>query len=376
MSTLFSPIALRGLTLKNRAVVAPMCQYSAENGMASDYHLVHLGRFALGGFGTVMVEATAVSPEGRITRGDMGLWSDAHVAPLARIADFLRRHGATPAIQLAHAGRKGSSRRPWRGPGAINEADRIELGDEPWEIVSATSEKHHETYDQPHELDRAGIARIVEDFEATARRALEAGFDIVEVHCAHGYLLNQFLSPFSNKRGDDYGGSFENRTRLPLEVIERVRKLWPRDRPVFVRISSIDGIEGGWSIEDSIAFAAELKGRGVDVVDCSSGGFSGARFPIHPLYQTPHAESIKAGAGIATMAVGLITRPEEAEAIVADGKADLVAFAREALVDPNWAVRAKHLLDGGDEAYDAWPIQAGYAVKAQSKVLGDPAARR
>jgi 2,4-dienoyl-CoA reductase-like NADH-dependent reductase (Old Yellow Enzyme family) len=376
LSKLFSPLTLRGLTLKNRAIVSPMCQYSADGGIASDYHLVHLGRFALGGFGTVMVEATAVSPEGRITAGDMGIWSQDHVAPLARIAAFLRDNGAAPAIQLAHAGRKGSSRRPWRGAGAIDDTDRIEIGDEPWSTVAPTAERHQDSYAVPEELDRAGIAKVADDFEAAAGRALEAGFDIVEVHCAHGYLLNQFLSPISNKRSDQFGGAFENRARLPLDIVGRVRRLWPQDKPVFVRISAIDGLEGGWTIEDSVAFARQLRELGVDVVDCSSGGFSGARFPVGPLYQTPHAATVRSGAGIATMAVGLISQPEEAEAIVADGQADLVAFAREALVDPNWALRARHTLDGGEEAFADWPIQSGYAVRAQAKILGEPVARR
>lgn len=374
MSHLFSPATLRGLTLRNRTVVAPMCQYSAVDGMASDYHLVHLGRFALGGFGAVMVEASAVTRDGRISYGDMGIWSDAHIAPLARIATFLKQHGAAPAIQLAHAGRKGSSRRPWDGGGGVGSPEEDARGESAWPIVGPTSEAHGEGFHPPHALDDAGLDDLRKAYADAATRALKAGFEIAEVHCAHGYLLNQFLSPAGNTRTDRYGGSLENRMRFPLEIVDIVRATWPQELPLFVRISSIDGVAGGWTIEDSVAFARELKAHGVDVVDCSSGGFAGARFPIHPGYQVPHAETVKRETGIATMAVGLINDPQEAEALIADGKADLVAFAREALFEPNWAVRAQHVLEG-DEAYATWPLQSGYAVRAQAKMLGDPAGR-
>jgi 2,4-dienoyl-CoA reductase-like NADH-dependent reductase (Old Yellow Enzyme family) len=369
MSALFSPFSIRGLTLKNRVVVSPMCQYSAEEGIASDYHLVHLGRFALGGFGTVMVEATAVTREGRITHGDMGIWSDVHVEPLARIARFLRVHGAVPAIQLAHAGRKGSARRPWRGAGSIVPADTAELGDQPWLTVAPSALAQADNYLAPAELDLDGIAAIRAAFGAAAQRALAAGFDIVEVHCAHGYLLNEFLSPVANKRSDSYGGSRDNRMRLPLEVIGDVRAFWPRDRPIFVRVSATDGIAGGWTIDDSVAFAGEMKRIGVDVVDCSSGGFANAAISPKPHYQVPHAEAVRRSTGIATMAVGLIFEPEAAERVVASGEADLIALAREALNDPNWPLHAMNKLDTAADPYASWPKQAGYAIRARAKVL-------
>jgi 2,4-dienoyl-CoA reductase-like NADH-dependent reductase (Old Yellow Enzyme family) len=369
MNALFSPFRIRGLTLKNRVVVSPMCQYSAEDGMANDYHLVHLGRFALGGFGTVMVEATAVTPEGRISHGDMGIWSDAHVEPLARIAHFAKAQGAAPGIQLAHAGRKGSARRPWRGAGTVVEADAVELGDEPWVTVAPSALAHAENFAAPAELDREGIARIRAAFGDAARRAGAAGFDIIELHCAHGYLLNQFLSPVANKRTDRYGGSRDNRMRLPLEIAGDLRAIWPADKPVFVRVSATDAIEGGWTIEDTVAFALELKRIGIDLIDCSSGGFAGAAFNPKPHYQVPHAEAVRHGADIPTMAVGVIFDPEGAEQVIADGKADLIALAREALNDPNWPLHAMKKLATAGDPYTAWPKQSGYAVRALSNVL-------
>jgi 2,4-dienoyl-CoA reductase-like NADH-dependent reductase (Old Yellow Enzyme family) len=369
MSTLFSPLQLRGATLKNRLVVSPMCQYSADNGIANDYHLVHLGRFALGGFAAVTVEATAVTPEGRITHGDMGIWSDAHVEPLARIARFVKASGAVPGIQLAHAGRKGSARRPWRGTGSVVEADAIDLGDLPWLTAAPSALAHDDSFAAPAELSLDGIAEIRAAFGAAARRALAAGFDIVEVHSAHGYLLNEFLSPVANKRSDSYGGSRENRMRLPLEVVADVRAIWPADRPMFVRISAIDGIDGGWTIDDTIAYALELKKLGVDAIDCSSGGFAGASLGIKPHYQVAHAQAVREATGIPTIAVGLIFDPQAAETIVATGKADLVALGREALNDPNWPLHALKALAGSPDPYTAWPRQAAYAIRGRARVL-------
>lgn len=374
MSSLFTPLALRGLTLRNRLVVSPMCQYSADDGMANDYHLVHLGRFALGGFAAVIVEATAVAPEGRISHGDMGIWSDAHIEPLARIARFLGAYDAAPGIQLAHAGRKGSSRRPWRGAGTVVAADAEDLGDLPWQTVAPSALAHAENYASPDELDLDGIAGIRAAFGAAARRALAAGFEIVEVHAAHGYLLNEFLSPIANRRNDRYGGSIENRMRLPLEIVADVRAIWPHDKPVFVRISATDNIEGGWTVDDSVTFARELKALGVDLVDCSSGGFAGAAFTPTPHYQVPNAEVVRRRAGIPTMAVGMIFDARAAQSIVADGQADLVALARSALNDPNWPLHAMKELAGGDDArFATWPTQAGYAVRAQEKAIAQAA---
>ena len=299
----------------------------------------------------------------------MGIWSDAHIEPLARIARFVRAQGAVPGIQLAHAGRKGSARRPWRGAGSVVEADAIDLGDEPWLTAAPSALAHDDSFAAPAELSLDGIASIRAAFGAAAKRALAAGFDIVEVHSAHGYLLNEFLSPVANKRSDAYGGSRDNRMRLPLEIVGDVRAIWPADRPVFVRVSATDGIDGGWTIDDTVAYALELKKLGVDAVDCSSGGFAGAALGIKPHYQVPHAAAVRRAAGIATMAVGLIFDPEAAEAIVATGEADLVALAREALNDPNWPLHAMKILAGSPDLYAAWPKQAGYAIRARARVL-------
>jgi 2,4-dienoyl-CoA reductase-like NADH-dependent reductase (Old Yellow Enzyme family) len=357
MPHLFTPITFRGLTLKNRTVVSPMCQYSARHGYANDWHLVHLGRFALGGFGTVMVEATGVVPEGRITYGCLGLWEDGQIAPLQRIVDFLHGQGAAAAIQLAHAGRKGSTPIPWRGVFNETEAEKMQLGFETWQPVAPSAVAHNDRHQVPSALDSAGLERVRAGFVSSAQRALSAGFDIVELHGAHGYLLNEFLSPVANRRTDQYGGSRENRMRFPLEVVEAVRRVWPASKPLFMRISAQDWITDGWQIEDSIVFARELAARGVDVIDCSSGGFDGAVLKPAPYYQTPFAAAVKHSAGIATMAIGLIADPAGAEALLARGDADLVALARGALDDPNWAVHASLATGVEGDPYAMWPNQ-------------------
>lgn len=371
MSMLLSPLSLRSITLRNRLVVSPMCQYSAVDGFANDWHFVHLGRFAAGGFGLVVMEATAVVPEGRITYGDLGLWSDDQMAPLRRIVAFLHGQGAAAGIQLAHAGRKAATALPWRNGFDETEAEKPAVGFTEWQPVAPSAEIHGEggTFKVPRALDRAEIEALPAAFAAAARRALDVGFDLVEVHAAHGYLLNQFLSPLANHRTDEWGGSRENRMRLPLAVVEAVRAVWPADKPLFVRISATDAHPDGWSVEDSIVFARELKARGVDVVDCSSGGFSGASIKPGPAYQLPLSAAVREGAGIATMTVGLITEPAEAEAAVAEGKADLVALARAALDDPNWPLHARATLAGEGDPYAAWPKQAGYAVRNMDRVL-------
>lgn len=369
MTKLFEPMTFRGLTLKNRVIVAPMCQYSARHGYANDWHLVHLGRFALGGFSLVIVEATGVTPEGRITYGCPGLWEDGQIAPMKRIADFLRAHGSAAGIQLAHAGRKASSTIPWRGAFNETEAEKQALGFESWTPVAPSAERHMPSYAMPETLDDAGMARIRDGFAAAARRADAAGFDMIELHSAHGYLLNQFLSPIANHRSDAYGGSLENRMRFPLEVAAAVRKAWPDHKPAFVRISVVDWIEGGVTVEESIAYAKALKALGYDVVHCTTGGFDGAKPKVGPLYQVPMAEAIRHGADVPTAAVGLITRPAEAEQILAEGKADLVALARQALDDPNWPLHALRELVGGDN-YAAWPQQAGYGIRNKDRALG------
>jgi 2,4-dienoyl-CoA reductase-like NADH-dependent reductase (Old Yellow Enzyme family) len=372
MSLLFTPLALRGLTLRNRTVVSPMCQYSAKDGIANDWHLVHLGRFALGGFGLVIVEATGVTPEGRISYGDLGLWNDDQIAPLARIVDFLKKQGAAAGIQLAHAGRKASTPIAWRGGFNETEDEKPRVGWQSWVPVAPSPIIHstrHPDFKTPAELDKAGIARTVAAFADAARRADKAGFDLIEIHGAHGYLINQFLSPISNHRTDEYGGPRENRMRFALEVAAAVRGAWPADKPISMRISTTDGSPGGWSVEDSQVLATELAACGIDIIDCSSGGFDGYGLKAAPLYQVPLSKAVR-DTGIKTMTVGLIGDPHDAETILQRGDADLVALARGALDDPNWAIHAHHALDGGGEVYDLWPIQQRNRLRDRDRVLG------
>lgn len=351
---LFSPITIGSVTLPNRIVVSPMCEYSCEDGFANDWHLVHLGSRAVGGAALVFTEATAVTPEGRISPQDLGLWKDEHIAPLARITAFLHSQGAHSGIQLAHAGRKASTFRPWSGEGAISP----DQGG--WPNVLAPSALQFTTnYPQPHELDRAGIAAITAAFRQAASRADRAGFDVIEIHSAHGYLLHEFLSPISNHRSDEYGGSFENRVRLLLEVVAAVREVWPRERPLFVRISATDWLENqnpdtAWDLPQSVRLASLLRACGVDLIDVSSGGnVPGAAIPVGPGFQTPFAEAIRKDTGILTGAVGMITDPAQAAHIVRTGQADLIFMAREFLRDPYWPLHAAQSL--GEPA--SWPAQ-------------------
>jgi 2,4-dienoyl-CoA reductase-like NADH-dependent reductase (Old Yellow Enzyme family) len=369
---LLQPFDLRGVPLRNRIVISPMCQYSAVDGVAGDWHTVQYGRFAVGGAGLVFLEATAVLPEGRITHGDLGLWSEEQVAPLARIAAFLKAQGAAAGIQIGHAGRKASMQRPWHGNGPLNAADAAR-GDLPWEIVSSAALPIGEGWLVPRALDEAGILRVRDAFVAAAERALRAGFDALELHMAHGYLLHQFLSPLVNRRNDAWGGDAEGRMRLPLDVARAVRAVWPADRPLFARISAVDGAEGGLELEDQIAFARRLREAGVDVVDCSSGGVAGsataAKGPPRTYgFQLPFAARIRAEAGVATMAVGLIVDPRQAEAALRAGEADLVAIGREALEDPNWPQRAAAVLGGGPD-YASAPPQHGWWLANRAPVL-------
>ncbi|HSO47520.1 MAG TPA: NADH:flavin oxidoreductase/NADH oxidase [Rhizobiaceae bacterium] len=370
MSKLFSQYRLRDLVLRNRTVVSPMCQYSALDGLANDWHFVHLGRFALGGFGLVIVEATAVTPEGRITYGDLGLWNDSQIEPLRRIAAFLKKEGAATGIQLAHAGRKASTPIAWRRGFDETEEEKAQFGFQLWRPVAPSAKQHSEApeFQTPEPLDRAGIARVIDGFRDATVRALNAGFDLVEIHAAHGYLISEFLSPYANERTDEYGGSLENRMRLLLEVTDAVRAVWPADKPLSVRISAVDGIDGGWSVEDSMALARALKPRGVDLIDCSSGGFDSYNQKIGPHYQVPMAAAVRS-TGIPVMAVGLITDPLAAEAIVENGEADLVALARGALNDPNWPVHARHAIEGGEAAYELWPKQARGRIRDKDRAL-------
>jgi 2,4-dienoyl-CoA reductase-like NADH-dependent reductase (Old Yellow Enzyme family) len=368
---LFTPLRLRDVTLRNRAMLSPMCTYSAVDGLAGDWHLAHLAQFALGGFAIVCVEATAVTEQGRITYGDVGLWSSAHIAPLARIAATLRERGAVPAIQLAHAGRKASSQRPWHGMGPLTAADRAARDEAPWPTVAPTAEPMDAGWHAPAALDLADIRALVAAWRDAAARARDAGFDIVELHSAHGYLNHQFLSPLVNRRNDAYGGDRAGRMRFPLEVAEAVRAEWPKEKPMFCRISSVDGIAGGWELDDSVAFARELKARGIDAVDCSSGGVVGSAtaraVPRGLGFQVPFAERIRRDAGIATIAVGLILTGEQAEEVLRNGQADLIAVAREALTDPYWPRHAARAL--GAEGFADWPHQYGWWLDKREATL-------
>jgi 2,4-dienoyl-CoA reductase-like NADH-dependent reductase (Old Yellow Enzyme family) len=356
---LLSPLTLRSLTLRNRIAMAPMCQYSAEEGMANDWHLVHLGSRAVGGAGLVIVEATGVTRDGRITPGDLGIWSDEHIEPLARIARFVDSQGAVAGIQLAHAGRKASTAAPWTGGATLK--TEVEGG---WPVVAPSAIPFNPGDAAPIALDLAGIDGIVDAFEAAARRALAAGFKILEIHAAHGYLLHQFLSPHSNQRDDAYGGSLENRMRLVLRVTERVRAAVPAGLPLFVRISATDWATGGWDIEGSVELARRLKDLGVDLIDVSTGGnLPTARIPVAKRYQVPCSRRIRDDAGIATAAVGLITDAKEADEIVTGGDADLVLLGRELLREPYWALKAQHAFEEEPD----WPVQYGYAVKRRAK---------
>jgi 2,4-dienoyl-CoA reductase-like NADH-dependent reductase (Old Yellow Enzyme family) len=369
MSKLFSPATLRGLTLRNRTVVAPMCQYSAQDGFANDWHFVHLGRFAIGGFGLVILESTAVVPEGRISYADLGLWKDEQVAPLAHIVDFLHKQGAAAGIQLGHAGRKASTPVPWRNGFDETDTEKAALHFESWTPVAPSALIHAEgkNFTTPVALDDAGIRDVIDSFAAAASRANEAGFDTIEVHAAHGYLLDQFLSPLANKRTDRYGGSRENRMRLLLEVVDAVRAVWPSEKPLLVRLSVSDWHAEGWQVEDSVVLARELKARGVDAIDASSGGFEGAKIPAAADYQVPFAKTIRAETGLPTIAVGLLGNVNRAEEIIATGEADFIALARGALDEPNWPVHARHEL--GDNDYDLWPDQAK-RVRERDRALG------
>ena len=357
MSQLFSPASLRSLNLRNRTIVAPMCQYSAIDGFANDWHFVHLGRFAMGGFGLILLEATGVTAEGRISYGDLGIWKDEHIAPLKRIVDFLHSQGAAAGIQLAHAGRKASTPVSWNTEKIQSPEGRQSVGYEAWTPVAPSAVAHSSdpSFTEPTALDLDGIKGVIDAFVAGAERALAAGFDTVEIHAAHGYLLNQFLSPLANKRTDQYGGSRENRMRLVLEVTEAVRAVWPENLPVLVRISVSDNHPDGWQVEDSVALSKALKAIGVDAIDCTSGGFDGGAIASVAHYQVPFAQAVREGADIPTIAVGLIDEAHQAEAIIAKGEADFVALARGALDDPNWALHANHSLGASD--YTLWPVQ-------------------
>lgn len=363
---LFDAIRIREVPIRNRIVVSPMCQYSAQDGHVTDWHLVHLGKFAQGGAGVVFVEATAVEKRGRITHGDTGIWDDAHIEGLRRISSFIKSQGATPAIQLAHAGRKSSMARPWHGNGPLTQAD-LDRGDKPWSTVGPNDRSLGDGWIKPRPLQQGDLEHVKNAYRQAVRRARAAGFEILEIHAAHGYLLHSFLSPLSNS------GDLAGRMRFPLDVVKEVRACW--DKPLFVRVSSIDDVEDGWSIEDTILLARELGKAGVDVVDCSSGGILGSATAATktlvarvPGFQIPYAERVRKEAGVMTMAVGLILTPQQAEEALAGGRADLVAIGREALYDPNWPQHAAAAL-GADPEFQNWPVQYGWWLTRRETLL-------
>ena len=349
MPGLFDPLAIRGINFANRVFVSPMCQYSSDDGYASDWHLVHLGSRAVGGAGLVLTEATAVLPEGRISPQDLGIWADGHIEMLSRIVRFIHEQGSIAGMQLAHAGRKASTSRPWEGHDAVPESEGG------WKkVVAPSALAFSETYPMPQALTLDGIQEVVSAFAAAARRACQAGFRVVEIHAAHGYLIHEFLSPLSNQREDDYGGSFENRTRLCREVVAAVRSVWPKELPLFLRLSATDWVENGWNIDESVELAGTLKAMGVDLIDCSSGGnVPHAKIPVGAGYQAAFAERIRHEAEMMTGAVGMITSPVQAEHVIRTGQADAVIVAREFLRDPYWPLRAAREL----EQPIAWPVQ-------------------
>jgi 2,4-dienoyl-CoA reductase-like NADH-dependent reductase (Old Yellow Enzyme family) len=348
MSLLFSPLTIKSVTFKNRLVVSPMCQYSSVDGFANDWHLVHLGSRVVGGAALIMQEATAVNPAGRITYADMGIWKDEHIEKLSTIVSFIHQHAAVVGIQLAHAGRKASCDLPW------NNGAQIKSGKNYWQTVAPSAIPFYDTDMIPHALTIDEIAAVINDFKQAAARALKAGYKLIEIHAAHGYLINEFLSPLSNQRTDEYGGSFENRIRFLLEIIAAVQTVWPAELPLFVRLSASDWVEGGWTIADSVQLAMILKKKGIDVIDTSSGGIaSTAKITAGPGYQVPFAEAIKKQTGILTGAVGIITTAQQAEKILQQQQADLIFMAREQLRNPYFALHAAKELN---EEVD-WPLQ-------------------
>lgn len=349
MPHLFSSIKIKGVALKNRIVVSPMCEYSSENGFANDWHLVHLGSRAVGGAGLIITEAIAVSPEGRITDGDLGIYQDEHIVKLKQITDFIHQHGAVAGTQLAHAGRKASHQKPWNGGKQI-----LPENSGGWDTVAPSAVAFADNEAPSTELDKVGIEKIKADFKSATFRAVKAGFKVIELHAAHGYLIHEFLSPLSNQRTDEYGGSFENRIRLLLEIIKCIKEAWPQENPLFVRISATDWIDGGWTADDSVALARKLIKSGVDLIDCSTGGnVTNVKIPLIPGYQVEYAQKVKKESGILTGAVGLITDAKQADAVIQNGQADLVFMAREFLRDPYFPLRAAHELD----VEVKWPVQ-------------------
>jgi 2,4-dienoyl-CoA reductase-like NADH-dependent reductase (Old Yellow Enzyme family) len=370
--TLFTSFRLRGVPLKNRVVVSPMSQYRAQAGVANDWHLVHLGRFALGGAGLVFTEATAVQERGRRTHGDLGIWSDAHVDGLAAITHFLQWEGAVAGIQLAHAGRKASERRPWHGETPVDGQDIEQRGEQPWPAMGPSAIPYAEGWPMPAEMSVEDIGEVIAAFRAAAERARDAGFRVIEVYAAHGFLLHQFCSPLANRRRDGYGGSLEGRGRLAAEVATAIREVWPDEYPLVFRLSVTDWHPDGWQVEDTIHLARRLQDLGVDAIACSSGGISGRERPqgmtLEQGYQLPLAAQVKKGAGIATIGVGLLWDPEHVNRVLEQGEVDLVALARELLDDPNWTLHAAREL-GDDPDHSMWHPEFGWWLEKRARAL-------
>lgn len=368
---LFQPLNLRGLELANRIVISPMCQHAADHGHATPWHLVHLGKFALGGAGLILTESTAVDPRGRIGTADLGLWKDSQIEPLKAVVDFVHANGSAIGVQLAHAGRKAGSQPLWEGGAAIP-PEAMAGDEEPWERVGPSPVPAGPGWSAPAVLDPSGIASVVQRFTEAAVRADLAGFDVVELHFGHGYLVASFLSPSSNQRQDDWGGSLRKRMRLALDIARAVRAVWPAHKPLFCRLSAVDGTADGWSLDDSVALARELKGCGVDVIDCSSGGLTeetrALPVPRGLGFQVPFSDRIRREAGVTTQAVGMIVDAHQAQAILESGKADLVALGREALLDPYWAHHAAMTL-GADPRFERWPIRHGVWLAKRAPAL-------
>ena len=372
MSTLFSPFQLRDVAFRNRIAVSPMSQYRSKDGYANAWHMVHLGRFALGGAGLIYAEATAVTRDGRRTHGDLGLWEDAQIEALAPVAAFLKAEGAVPGVQLAHAGRKASERRPWHGETPVDATDVVDRGEAPWVAVGPSAIPYADGWPAPREMTEDDIQATIDAFGDAARRALAAGFEMIEVYAAHGFLIHQFLSPIANQRQDRWGGSLENRMRLAVEVARAIRAEWPDGLPLAFRLSATDWLDGGWEVEDTIMLAKALKSEGVDMIDCSSGGVGGKERPrrmeIKQGFQVPFAAQVKADAGMPTVAVGFLWDAEECERIVESGEADMIALARELLDDPNWPLHAAARL-GADAGHEMWPVEAGWWLMKRDRLL-------
>ncbi len=372
MTKLFTPYRLRDITFKNRIAVSPMSQYRAKGGYANDWHLVHLGRFAMGGAAIVYAEATAIEADARRTHGDLGIWKDGQIEKLKQITSFIEQEGAVPAIQLSHAGRKASERRPWHGETPVDDEDVTERGEAPWQAIGPSAIPYADGWPTPLEMSEDDIQRVITSFGQAARRSLEAGFKMIEVYAAHGFLVHQFLSPIANQRTDGWGGSAENRRRFAVEVAKSIRTHWPEKYPLAFRLSATDWLDGGVEVEDTVETAKALKAAGVDIIDCSTGGIGGKdrprRMVIEQGFQVPFAEQIRKEADMPTMAVGFLWDAKACDDLVSNGQADMVALARELLDDPNWPLHAAAKLEA-DENHAAWPIESGWWLMKRDRLL-------